>query len=178
MKDTKMNIKTISIMTIVLASLTLSACSQDPKPDDVREISQDEKSNVLNAQTLPEEKAAPAVKPSMGSGPVGSAPVEAAEPTDKGTVITVPTVTEITVEKNEKVKLYAGQLTPGTAIPAVLFYSGAGQNNKTIDLGEVTVNAEGEAVKDIVIPANLSSGNYVISYTIDGALFTAPIKVG
>lgn len=178
MKDTKMKLRTLSAMAIMLSALTLSACSHEPTPDDVREISAEEKSGIINAQTMPETKTAPAVQPSMGSGMTGNAPVQTKEPIDKGTTIMVPTVNEVTVEKNEKVRVYAGQLKEGTTVTAVLFYSSGGQNDKSIELGEETVSATGEVTKEIVIPENLASGNYVISLNIDGSLYTAPIKVG
>lgn len=177
MKDTQMKIKAVSITAIMLSALTLSACSHEPVPDDVRPISQEEAKKGINAQTFPETKEAPAVKPSMGAGIVGDAPAKPADPIDKGTVISVPTVTETSVVKNEKIKLYAGQLKEGTVVKAVLFYSGNGSNNKTFELGEETVSATGEVTKEVVVPANLASGNYVISLNVDDSLFTAPIKV-
>lgn len=178
MKDTKMNMKSLSIAVVLLSALTLSSCSKAPVQDDVRSISQEDKKGMLNAQTLPETTVAPSVQPSMGAGLVGESPAQPAEPIDKGTMITVPTVNEVTVEKNEKIKLYTGQLEVGSTITAVLFYSGGGQNDRTIDLGEATVDSNGEVTKEIVIPANLASGNYVISFNVKDALFTAPIKVG
>lgn len=178
MKDTKMKFKTISAMAIMLTALTLSACSHEPVPDDVREISAEEKKGIINAQTMPETTEAPTVKPSMGPGLTGPAPVQTKDPIDKGTIIMVPTVNEVTVEKNEKVKVYAGQLKEGTTVTAELFYSSGLQNDLTIDLGEEVVGPTGEVTKEVTIPENLASGNYVISLTIDGSLYTAPVKVG
>lgn len=178
MKDTKMKFKTLSAMAIMLTALTLSACSHEPVPDDVREITQDDKKGIINAQTMPEETSVPAVQPSMGSGLTGPAPVQTKEPIDKGTMIIVPTINEVAVEKNEKIKVYAGQLKEGTTVNAVLFYSSGTQNDLTIELGEEVVGPTGEITKEVVIPENLASGNYVISLTVDGSLYTAPIKVG
>lgn len=179
MKDNKMKLKTISLVAVMVSMLALSACTHDDAsvPDDVRPISKSEKSNILNAETAPDVTTAPTVAPPMGAGLIETAKTVTADPIDKGTRIIVPMLDAVTVEKNEKVQLYAGQLVVGSTMNAVLFYSGNGQNNKEIDLGEVTVDANGEIKKEIIIPANLASGEYVISLNIDDTLFATPIKV-
>lgn len=178
MKDTKMKFKSISAMAIMLTALTLSACSHEPVPDDVREITEEDKKGIVNAQTMPETTEAPKVQPSMGAGLTGPTPVQAKETIDKGTMIMVPTVEEVTVEKNEKVRLYAGQLEEGKVVTAALYYSDQAGKDTTLKLGEEKVGPTGEVTKEVVIPANIASGKYVFSLEIDGALYTAPIKVG
>lgn len=172
-----MNIKAISLTAIMFSALALSGCSHDPVPDDVRPISQDEVKKGINAQTAPESK--PTVQPSMGAGVVPDAtPAKSTAPIEKGTVIMVPSTKEVSVVKNEKVELYAGQLKAGTTVKAVLFYSAEGQNNKTLPLGEETVAESGEVTQQVILPENLASGLYMISLDVNGALYTAPIKVG
>lgn len=167
--------KILAVMGMAFALSALSACSPEPVPDDVREISEEEKKGIINAQTMPEKPVE--VTPSMGPGLADKAPEKATEPIDNGKIIMVPSVAEVSVVPNEKVKLYAGQLTPGQSYPAVIFYS-VGSVEKTIDLGTHKVNPEGELSADVVVPANIVPGKYVISYNVDGSLYTAQIKVG
>lgn len=169
-----------TLATVAMISLlALTGCAKDPVPDDQRTISQAEKDQMVNAQLAPSvsaEQSAP--KPSMGPGLNTAAPAPKAEPVDNGKTIMFPTLKETELVPNEKVTLYAGQLTPGKTYGATIFYSANGQNDKTIPLGEWTVTQTGEISEQVTLPANLAKGSYVIALNIDGSLYTAPIKVG
>lgn len=168
-----------TLATVAMISLlALAGCAKDPVPDDQRTISQAEKDKMINAQTAPSvsgDKAAP--KPSMGPGLNTAAPAPKAEPIDNGKTIMFPTLKETELVPNEKVTLYAGQLTPGKTYGASIIYSANGQNDKTIPLGEWTVTANGEISEQVTLPVNLSKGSYVVALNVDGSLYTAPIKV-
>jgi hypothetical protein len=178
MSKNSMMHKTLATVAM-LSLLTLAGCAKDPVPDDQRSISQSEKDKMINAQLAPNtsaEQVAP--KPSMGPGLNTAAPAPKAEPIDNGKTIMFPTLTETELVPNEKVTLYAGQLTPGKTYGATIFYSANGQNDKTIPLGEWTVTEAGEISEKVTLPANLAKGSYVVALNIDDSLYTAPIKVG
>lgn len=176
---TKSNMLHKTLASVAMISLlTLAGCAKEPVPDDKREISQTEKDKVLNAQLAPSltpDQVAP--KPSMGPGLNTAAPAPKAEPVDNGKTIMFPTLKETELVPNEKVTLYAGQLTPGKTYGASIFYSANGQNNKTVPLGEWTVTETGEISEPVTVPGNLAKGSYVIALNVDGSLYTAPIKV-
>lgn len=161
---------------LMATALFLTGCSETI-PDDQRVI--DSASQGPNAETAPEATGPATPVPSMAAGTVNNAPIETTDtPVDNGTMIILPTTEETTVAKNEKVTLYAGQLKPDTEYSAKIFYSGNGQNDKTIDMGKYKVNADGEVKAAIVVPSNLISGSYVVSLDAGEGLYLAPIKVG
>lgn len=169
-----MNKKNILLCGTLLTGLLLTGC-HTVTPDDQRDISQQEISAAVNPYSTA-VSTAPPVESSLGKG-LTDAPIMVPEPAkDSGTRIELPSLTKVTVSKNETVSLYAGQLNPSKAYKAEIYY-GFDNLTKTIDLGSFKPKEDGDLLEKVLIPANIANGAYIVSLESDDGILTVPIKV-
>lgn len=167
----------VVLMLAMIAGMSLSACSNDPVPDDQRVISEEEKKTAVDAA---DPNLSPVVvdpNPAMGEGLVEDIPVAEIPVVDNGVEVILPGATPVEVKPHEVISFYASELTPDAAYQAVIYYSNNGKNDKTIDLGSFAAGSTGQISDKVTLPANIAPGEYMIALEYEDTIYSTPITV-
>lgn len=173
------NMNRISVTLILGLSMFITGCSSENKEEGIYD-------NVTAAPTVAaaDDPNQPTAEPGkakektdLGDGLKDDKPVVSEAPTDNGLTIALPSLEETPVSLNEQVKFVLAQQEPGTKFTGSFFYYDDGANNANFEVGEYTVDKDGFATAEVVIPSNLTPGTYTFALDSGNGLYTATLIV-
>lgn len=167
----------VVLMLAMVAGMSLSACSNDPVPDDQRVISEEEKKTAVNAADPNITPIEIDPSPVMGEGLVEEVAVEEIPVVDNGVEVILPGATPVEVEPHEVINFYASELAPNATYEAVVYYSNNGKNDKTIDLGSFPTGSATQISDKVTLPANIAPGEYMMALEYEDTIYSTPITV-